>query len=281
MEYILPDKSLLNKKNEGLEGCFYSLSKLIYKKDFKDKLVIPIGIDNQKEKYYMDLKNVSSILVGGETGSGKSMFLNSIIISILLKNNPDEVKFLFIDPSKVELGVYNGLPHMLLDNAYTFDKSLDRLSIVKCLIEARKEILLAASCKNIEGYNKKNDKKLAHILVVIDDSIEILTKDETIDVIREVLLNGHLFGIHLIFATGVYLKDFLEPKYIDLFSYIISFDQASAEQAEFLKLDNSNLLTIAGDALIKCRDNEIINLQTPYISSSEIKNVVNFILEQK
>lgn len=275
--YKLPNKSLLEKESEELDNDkYYNLSKLIYHKDFKDNYVVPLGIDEYKEKYYLDFKNVSGILISGETGSGKSIFLHSIILSLLLKNTPEELKFVIYDKRDVELSNYLSLPHL-----YKNMSSFDDLSYIVDLILERQNMFLKNNYTDINNYNAKENNKLPRIFVVIDEMGQIYNLDLFKNNLTKILLEGYKYGIHLILATSSYLKDYYDSKIIDLFNYVLTFDLASIEQAKFIKIDNANLLNIEGDALVKCRNNNIINLQTPYVSLKDIESVINFINNNK
>ena len=275
--YVLPNKSILEKESNELESDkYYNLSKLIYHKDFKDNYVIPLGIDNNKEKYYLDLKNISGMLISGETGSGKSIFLHSIIISLLLKNTPEELNFIFYDRRNVELNNYLLLPH-LYQNKFNFDD----LKCVVDLLEKRQALFLEKGYTNINSYNEKEVDKLSRIAIIVDEIGDIIDSNNFKNNICRILTDGYKYGIHLIIATSSYLKEYYDDKIIDLFNYIITFDLASKEQAKFVKIDNANLLNVEGDALVKCRNNNIVNLQTPYVSTIDIKNIVDFINNQK
>ena len=282
MEYKLPDKSLLEKHSLelGNDKKYYNLSKLIYQRDFNNKLVFPIGIDNEKEKYYIDLEDKSGLLIAGETGSGKSIFLNSIIVSLLLKNTPEELQFIFIDPRNVELSLYNGIPHMLSDVISDKDKSITALKNIISMMEERVELFVANGAKNIQMYNESNEKKLPQVLVVIDEGIDVLDDDETKDLINEILCNGYKLGIHLMLATNSHFKSNFDMKTIKAFNYIVTFDLVSEEQANYIKIDGSNLLSVYGEALVKRQNNEVIDIQAPYVSDNDIKEVVDFIKNQ-
>ena len=273
MEYILPNKSLLEKEGKEFENDkYYNLSKVIYHKDFKDNFVIPLGIDERKERYYLDLKKVSGMLISGETGSGKSIFLHSIILSLLLKNSPEDLNFIFYDKSKVELNSYKSLPHLS-----NFLSDFNNLDEVINILNYRKKLFVDKNVFNIDSYNEQENIQIPRVIVILDEIGDLSSIEKFKDDIVQILSEGYKYGIHIILATSSYLKDYYDDKIIDLFSYILTFDLASKEQAKFIKIDNANLLNIEGDALVKCRNDKILNIQTPYVSVLDIENIVNFI----
>ena len=280
MSYILPSKDLLEKNSKELEGedRYYNLCKLIYKTDIEKKLLFPIGIDKLHEKYYIDLEGKTSIFIEGETGSGKSVFLNSIIISLLLKNSPEELQFVFIDPRNVELSLYNGIPHMYKDTVSSIYGSIDAIKYIIDIINERKELFSSQRVKNIHDYNEKSDVKLPQVLLVVDEAVDLLQIEETEDIINLIIPDGYRYGVHIIIATNSYIKSILKPNTIEQFDFVITFDLATEEQASLIKINGSNLLTVYGEALIKCNNKEqLYNVQTPYVSIKDIKTVTDFI----
>lgn len=278
MEYVYPSKDLLESNSDELKDNkkYYSLKKLILKEYEKDKLIVPLGIDEKKEKYYMDFSGISSLLIVGETGSGKSNFINSILISLLFKNSKEELELFLIDSSGVELKIYEGLP--LVKNGIKSDTTdgFKCLKNVVNILEERREIFANAGFKNIMEYNKIN-KNLLHIFVIIDDAREILEKEETKSLFETILREGYKFGIHLIISTSAYIKNTFDEELLNEFTYKITFDLASAEQSDLIKINGAHLLTTEGDILIKCRNDVVHNIQTPYVSENDIKKVVEFI----
>lgn len=280
-DYILPNKELLNKSNELFksDSRFYNLSKMILKKDLNNKLTIPLGIDEKRDKYYMNLESIPTLLISGETGSGKSVFLNSAIVTLLLKNNPNELKFLFFDPKLVELGEFDGISHVIIDGHSNTDGY--KIDYALLMLEERKKVLKDAKCKTIDEYNKLySNSKLAQIIIIADESVDMMKDDSVLDLIKTIMSKGVDYGFHLILATNSYLKNHFNRALLNSFPYIITFDLASEEQAKYLKIQGADLLKAGGEVLIKCRNNDILKMQTPYISDEEIKKVVDFIKEQ-
>ena len=273
-KYILATKELLSKTEElfNKDDNYFSLSKMIFKKDLSKKLTVPLGIDESNEKYYIDMESVPALLICGTTGSGKSIFLDNLIVTLLLKNNPDELRFMFFDPKLIELGEYDGIPHLMVDTDKEYDT--DKLNFILKLLKDRKRSLNNTS---ILEYNKNNENKLSQIFIIVDESIDVMKYDNINKIINEIIDNGVSLGIHLILATNSYIKNDFSSRMINKFPYIISYDLTDEKQATYLNIEGSDLLEEKGSVLVRCRDNELVRLQTPYISTEEIKRVVDFI----
>lgn len=273
-EYMLPPKKLLDDDDMLENERFYNLSKLLNNKYKNDKLVIPLGIDEKKEKYYLDLQNIPLLLICGESGSGKSVFLDSTVISLLLKNTPDELNFLFIDPKLVELSEYKDIPHVIFDGTVQDKTKIDYLN---GKIRDREAILEKYKCKNIDEYNSHNDTKLEKIILIADEITDIIDDESFGELLRKIANRGSDYGIYIIIATNSSIKENIDKSVLKLFTYIISFDLASKEESKYLRIKGANLLKSNGEALIKCRNNDIIKMQMPYVSDKQIKAVVDYI----
>lgn len=278
-EYIFPSKDLLNDEIKNKEDDrYYPLSKVLLKKELNDKLIIPIGVMDKKEKYYLDLKEATGLFICGETGSGKSVFIDSIITTLLLKNSSEELNFLFIDPNRVELNEYDGIPHLLKNTIFDAKIAVEELNNILSIMNYRRCLFVDSKVTNINSYNDNSEEKLPHIIIVIDESSDIMRINDSLDILEKILDEGYRFGIHLILATSSYLKNDFSKEFISLFTYVLSFDLSGSDQAEFINLRNSNWLKVTGEAIVK--ENGIISkIQTPYISTEEIKRVVDFIIK--
>lgn len=300
----MPSKDLLIKNSEmdDLDDRYYRLSKLLFKKDLNDKLLVPIGIDDKREKYFVNLNDISSMLIGGETGSGKSVLVDSIIVSLLLKNSPDDLRFVFIDPKKIELFEYDGIPHIidngfdtdeishivdngfdtdeishLVDSGFASDDWKRKIVLIKEMIDKRIELLSGIRVSNIKRYNDISADKLAQVVIVIDEAYDMIHDKEFIELVRCIGSVGVNIGVHLIMSTNMCVKSEFDKELFSLFGYVLTFDLSNSEQSRYMNLKGAEFLKVCGEAMIKVRGEGVVRIQAPYISDEEIKRVVEFI----
>lgn len=276
--YVMPSKDLLikNSERDDLDDRYYRLSKLLFKKDLNDKLLVPIGIDDKKEKYFVNLNDISLMLIGGETGSGKSVLIDSIIISLLLKNSPDDLRFVFIDPKKIELFEYDGIPHMV-DSGFDTEDWKRKIVLIKEMIDKRIELLSGVRVSNIRKYNDISNDKLAQVVIVIEEAYDMIHDKEFIELVRCIGSVGVNIGVHLIMSTNMCVKSEFDKELFSLFGYVLTFDLSNSEQSRYINLKGAEFLKVCGEAMIKVRGKGVVRIQAPYISDKEIKNVVEFI----
>lgn len=276
--YVMPSKDLLikNSERDDLDDRYYRLSKLLFKKDLNDKLLVPIGLDDKKEKYFVNLNDISLMLIGGETGSGKSVLIDSIIISLLLKNSPDDLRFVFIDPKKIELFEYDGIPHMV-DSGFDTEDWKRKIVLIKEMIDKRIELLSGVRVSNIRKYNDISNDKLAQVVIVIEEAYDMIHDKEFIELVRCIGSVGVNIGVHLIMSTNMCVKSEFDKELFSLFGYVLTFDLSNSEQSRYMNLKGAEFLKVCGEAMIKVRGKGVVRIQAPYISDKEIKNVVEFI----
>lgn len=277
-EYVMPTKELLIKNSErgDLEDKYYRLSKLLLKKNMNDKLLVPIGIDENREKYYVNLFDVSLMLIGGETGSGKSVLIDSIIVSLLLKNTPNDLNFIFIDPKKIELFEYEGIPH-IINSSLDGNNYSDSVKLIEEIINKRLDLFRKNKVRNIQEYNDKYEDELAQIVIVIDEVLDMVHEDKFIMLIKYITQIGVITGVHLIMSTNMCIKEVFDKELLDLFEYILTFDLSNKEQSKFMSMKGAEFLKVYGEAMIRVRGERIVRVQAPYISDEEIDSVVEFI----
>lgn len=277
-EYVMPSKDLLikNSERDDLEDRYYRLSKLLFKKDLNEKLLVPIGIDDKKEKCFVDLSEISTMLIGGETGSGKSVLIDSIIVSLLLKNTPDNLKFVFIDSKKIELFEYDGIPH-IIDSYFDTGDWKNKIILIKEMIDKRIELLSGICVSNIKKYNDVSTDKLSQVIIVIDEAYDMIHDKEFIELVRCIGSVGVNVGVHLIISTNLCVKKEFDKELLSLFSYILTFDLSNSEQSRYMNLKGAEFLKTCGEAMVKVRGEGVAKIQAPYVSDKEINNIVEFI----
>ena len=243
---------------------------------YKDKnLVVPLGYVNKKKFIYLSLENMSGLFIAGATGTGKSIFIDDIIVSLMYKNTPDQIKFVMIDPKKMELGEYNGIGYLIGKKSQSnTKKGYDFLIDLLKLLEYRINELVKTHHRTISGYNRSNKEKWPHIFLVIDEGADIIKMKDSLTVFSKILEFGECIGIHLIYATNSYLKDYKNSKFLDKFKYRMTFDLASLEQAEFIDIEGSSWLKANGEAILKKPNGKTCKFKTPYITDEEINNIV-------
>ncbi len=177
-------------------------------KSSQSKVTTTLGMDVAGAPVYLDIAKMPHLLIAGTTGSGKSVCINSLIISMLYKARPDEVKFIMIDPKKVELNVYNGIPHLLVPVVSDPKKAAGALHWAVTEMERRYELIEGAGVRNIKGYNQSiaNDpdaEKLPQIVIIIDELADLMmmARDDVEEAICRIAQKARAAGMHLVIGT--------------------------------------------------------------------------------
>ena len=276
-DFILNCKKLLNGNNEEIVGNdrFYNLKDICASEYTSKKLAIPIGRTDNKKNVFLDFTNVSGLFLAGATGSGKSLFIDTMIVSLMLKNTPEEIKFLFLEPFSVELGEYNGINYLLNHKKKSLTDAKDiknNLIIIYNLIKERIDELINSHHQSIITYNKNNEEKWPHLFIIVDEGCNLIKDFDIQELLNKILDYGKPLGIHLVYATNSYLRDY--PSFIAKFKYKMTFDLASNDQSKYIDIKDANWLKGEGEGLIKGKNNTIYKFQAPYISNEEINRVV-------
>ena len=243
---------------------------------YRDKnLVVPLGYASKKKFFYISLEKMSGLFIAGATGTGKSIFIDDIIVSLMYKNTPDKVRFVMIDPKRMELGEYNGISYLGgKKSASNPKKGYNLLIDILKLLEYRINELVKTHHRTISGYNRSNKDKWPHIFLIVDEGADIIKMKDSYTVFSKILEFGECIGIHLIYATNSYLKDYKNSKFLDKFKYRMTFDLASLEQAEFIDIDGSSWLKGEGEAMLKKPSGKVCKFHTPFVTDEEINNIV-------
>ncbi len=172
----------------------------------RSKLALALGKDIQWDFIVWDLAKMPHLLIAGQTGSGKSVGMNGFILSLLYKNTPSELRMIMVDPKQVELGIYDGIPHLLTPVINSPDKALNALKWSVAEMERRLTIFKWVNARNLEEYNAKVDKKenMPVIVIIIDELADLMmsgNKKEVESAITRIAQKARAAGLHLILAT--------------------------------------------------------------------------------
>jgi len=247
------------------------------------KLDLAIGKDTSGKAIVTDLSEMPHLLVAGTTGSGKTVCLNSLIISILFNASPSEVKFIMIDPKMVELVPYNDLPHLLCPVITDAKKAAPALNWIVMEMESRYKQFNKEGVRNIKGYHAKN-LLMPYIVVVVDELADLMqVSAKTVEgAIARLAQLARAAGIHLILATQRPSVDVITGVIKANFSSRISFKVASkVDSRTVLDTNGAETLLGKGDFLfMKTGDPKPMRGQCCYVSDDEINSVIDFIKKQ-
>jgi S-DNA-T family DNA segregation ATPase FtsK/SpoIIIE len=253
----------------------------------KSKLTLALGKDIAGMPVVSDLGTMPHLLIAGTTGSGKTVCVNSIIISMLFHATPDEIKFIMVDPKMVELAPYNGLPHLLCPVITNAKKVSAALNWTVSEMEARYQILANETARNIEAYNNKvaEEKKMPYIVVVIDElaDLMVVASQEIESAITRLSQLSRAVGIHIILATQRPSVDVITGVIKANFPTRISFKVASkVDSRTVLDANGADKLLGRGDMLfLPPGTSKLIRAQAPLVTDEEIEKIVEFIKNQK
>ncbi len=249
----------------------------------KSKLSIVLGKDIAGKAIVAKLEDMPHLLIAGTTGSGKTVCINSLILSLLFRNSPVDLKFVMIDPKMVELMPFNGLPHLLCPLVTEAKKAAAALNWVVNEMEERYRLLSKAGTRNIESYNEKNEK-LPYIVVVVDEfaDLMIVMPDQIETAVQRLAQLARAVGIHLILATQRPSVNVITGVIKANLPARLSFKVASkVDSRTVLDMNGADKLLGKGDMLfLNPGDEKPTRIQGALVSDKEIDRVVNFIKAQ-
>ena len=274
--------------NEKVETIYLRevLESDIFKKA-KSPLTLALGKDIVGAPFVTDLKKLPHLLIAGTTGSGKSVGINAMILSLLYRNSPDELKFLMIDPKMLEFSIFNDIPHLLTPVITEAKKAITALNSMVKEMERRYKLMAKARVKNIEGYNSKvsREEKLPYIVIIIDELADLMMtsgKDVEYSIARLAQM-ARASGIHLIVAT--------QRPSVDVVTGLIKANLPSRISFKVgQKIDSKVILDQYGAETLLGRGDMLftppgitglIRLHAPFTSEEEIERVVEFLKSQR
>lgn len=297
MEAPIPGKAVIGIEVPNSEVSMVSFRDVIEGQvNNKDKLLeVPLGRDIAGNVAMADLSKMPHLLVAGATGSGKSVAINGMITSLLLKAKPNEVKLMMIDPKMVELNMYNGIPHLLTPVVTNPKKAAQALHKVVQEMERRYELFAASGTRNMEGYNtfikKKNQETdegllpLPYIVVIVDELADLMmvASNEVEDAVIRLAQMARAAGIHMILATQRPSVDVITGLIKANVPSRIAFAVSSGTDSRtILDSNGAEKLLGRGDMLFQPMGaNKANRVQGAFISDEEVEAVVSFVKEQQ
>ena len=255
------------------------------------RILVSLGKDIMGRPQTADISKMPHLLVAGSTGSGKSVCINSFITSILMRYTPDEVKLILVDPKKVELSNYNGVPHLLCPVVTDPKKASIALQKIVGEMEKRYDMFEEAGVKNIDGYNEKysknkgENKPIPYIVVIIDElaDLMLIAAKEVEDSIMRITQMARAAGIHLVVATQRPSTDVITGIIKANIPSRISFAVASyIDSRTILDAPGAEKLLGKGDMLyLPMGENSPIRIQGSFISDDEISRIIDYVVKEK
>lgn len=282
----IPGKGRVGVEVPNMQSSFVYLKEVIATKDFQDaesKLTLSLGKDITGKPIITDLTDMPHLLIAGATGSGKTVCVNSIILSLLFKCTPNELKFLMIDPKMVELAPFNGLPHLICPVVNDAKKASHALGWVVNEMEERYRLLAKVGARNIEVYNSKQES-IPYIVVIIDELADLMmvSRDQIETAITRLAQLSRAVGIHLILATQRPSVDVITGVIKANLPARISFKVASkVDSRTVLDMNGADKLLGKGDMLfLRPGESRLIRIQGCLVTDREIEKMVDFIRSQ-
>ena len=262
------------------------LSEILKNSDFQKKdmrLPIALGKNISGNPIVGDLASMPHLLIAGTTGSGKSVCINTIILSLLYRHTPDKCKFILIDPKMLELSTYEGIPHLLCPVITEAKKAASVLGWVVKEMESRYRLMTKEGVRNIDGYNIKHKVRMPYIVVVVDEMSDLMlvAGKEIENYIQKLSQMARAAGIHIIMATQRPSVDVITGTIKANFPTRISFQVTSKiDSRTILGEQGAEQLLGKGDMLYMSSANRIIRIHAPFVSESEIEKVNNYLRSQ-
>lgn len=285
IEAPIPGKPFVGLEIPNQTKVLVSLKEVLKSKIFRERksnTIVPMGRDVTGKVWIDDLVKMPHILLAGATNSGKSVFLHTLITSLLFQNNPDDLKFIMIDQKQVELSMYNGVPYLITPVITEHKRAIRALQWAVNEMDRRLEIINKGGCQNIADYNKKRfNDSMPYLVVVVDELGDLLSaaKKEAESAIIRLGQKARASGIHLVLAT--------QRPSVDILSGLIKANMparaafsvtSSVNSKTILDFTGAEKLMGYGDMLyINSAMSKPVRIQGAFISKEEIKSVVSYI----
>jgi len=282
----IPGKSTIGIEIPNLKREDVFLNEIINDERFnKKEIKLPIALGKSISGIPIvgDLSAMPHLLIAGTTGSGKSVCINTIILSLLYKYTPEKCNLILIDPKMLELSTYEGIPHLLCPVITEAKKATAALGWTVKEMENRYKLMTSVSVKNIDSYNAKHKKHMPYIVVVVDEMSDLMlvAGKEIENYIQRLSQMARAAGIHIIMATQRPSVDVITGTIKANFPTRISFQVSSKiDSRTILGEQGAEQLLGKGDMLFMSAANRIVRIHAPYVSETEIEKVNSFLRSQ-
>ncbi|MDO8560229.1 MAG: DNA translocase FtsK 4TM domain-containing protein [bacterium] len=287
IEAPIPGRSLVGIEVPNQTTAIVPLRQALDSDEFRQRrsnLMVALGMDVKGKPWLADLARMPHLLIAGATGSGKSVCINTIIVSLLYQNSPDDLRFVMVDPKRVELPIYNGIPHLLAPVITDVKKTINALHWAIREMEQRFDILAAVHKRDIASYNETAEEKMPYIVLVIDELADLMVAagpDIEGSIIRLAQMSRAV-GIHLVIATQRPSVDVITGLIKANITTRIAFSVASlVDSRTILDMSGAEKLLGRGDMLfLSAEISKPKRLQGAYAADGEIKRVIDHLKQQ-
>ncbi|MCL5775250.1 MAG: DNA translocase FtsK [Patescibacteria group bacterium] len=287
MELPIPGKSLVGIEVPNRTTTMVRLRDVMQSKDFvenKTRLAFVLGRDVAGHPVLADLAKMPHLLIAGSTGTGKSVGINTLLISLLYRNTPQDVRFIIIDPKRVELSLYNGIPHLLTPVVTDHEKAVNALKWAVSEMDRRYRLLAETNHRNILEYNQDVELKMPYLVVVVDELADLMAvaQADVESTIVRLAQMARAVGIHLVLAT--------QHPSVDIITGVIKANITSRVAYTVASQINSRVIIDSGGAekllgngdllFVSAESTKPRRIQGAFIGSAEVKKVADFFKNQ-
>lgn len=282
IEAPIPGQSLVGIEVPNKSVARVNLRSILESDAFKKRksnLTIALGQDVAGQAWVANVNPLPHLLIAGSTGSGKSVMINSVILSLLAQNSPDDLKFIMVDPKRVELTLYNGIPHLMTPVITETKKTINALRWVVGEMDRRFQVLSHSGKRNIQSYHADVDDSMPYIVVIIDELADLMSvaAQEVESAIIRLAQMARAVGIHLVVATQRPSVDVITGLIKANITARVAFNVASTvDSRTILDTSGAEKLLGKGDMLFQSAElSKPKRLQGAFVSDEEIQRVVD------